>query len=74
MGKRVKLRKEQKLQAELEERALIEKRRRIRLIPVWRYTGRVLFVLIVTAVLLSLGVFVNNRIGEILEKLKNGGS
>jgi hypothetical protein len=73
MGKNSRERKLAKVEQTLEEKQLVEARRRERLAPTYAMTRKLLITLTVTVVLLYVGVIINHHLPSITEKLLKRG-
>lgn len=69
MGRNERIRKEQRLEQELAEKAAIEQRRKEKTEPLYQTSKRLIFAVIATVVILYLGVFVTARLPEILQRI-----
>ncbi|HSX42210.1 MAG TPA: hypothetical protein VLE93_02570 [Candidatus Saccharimonadales bacterium] len=73
MGKRAREKKLAKVEQFVEEKQLIETRRRERLAPVYVMTRKLAVTLLVTIVLLYVGVLINHHLPGITERLLKRG-
>lgn len=69
MGRNERLRKIQRLEQETIEKAAIEQRRKDKVEPTYRATKRLIFAVVATVVILYLGVIINDRLPQILQKI-----
>lgn len=69
MGRKERIRKEQKVEQELAEKAAIEQRRKEKTDPVYRTTKRLVLAIVATVVILYLGVIVTAKLPEILQRI-----
>lgn len=69
MGRNERIRKEQRLEQELAEKAAIEQRRKEKTEPVYRVTKRLVIAVVATVLILYLGVIVTAKLPDILQRI-----
>lgn len=69
MGRNERIRKEQRLEQELAEKAAIEQRRKEKTEPVYQVTKRLVVAVVATVLILYLGVIVTAKLPDILQRI-----